>query len=222
MIALEGVSKNYRISSGVRSVLRDVNLTVRRGEKVGVLGRNGSGKSTLLRIVAGTEQPSSGSLTRTMSVSWPLAFTGAFQGALTGKDNLRFVCRIYGVDYEDALIFVEDFTELGRYLNEPMQTYSTGMRARLGFAISMAVDFDCMLIDEVIAVGDSFFHQKCYEELFVRRADRAMIVVSHDPHLVKTYCSTFMVLDRGDLRQFDSVDEAYRYYEASQSAVSTA
>ena len=132
MIRLERVNKAYGTRSGPVNVLRDVNLTVESGERVGILGRNGAGKSTLIRLISGAEFPTSGVIDRGMSVSWPLAFGGAFQGSLTGYDNLRFICRIYGVDPADKMEFVEDFSELGIYLREPVKTYSSGMRARLG------------------------------------------------------------------------------------------
>ena len=166
-------------------------------------------------MISGAELPSSGSIHRGISVSWPLAYGGAFQGYLTGLDNLRFVCRIYGVDHEDVVAFVEDFTELGAYLREPVMHYSSGMRARLAFALSMAIEFDCFLIDEVIAVGDSRFHEKCNIELFEKRRDRAMILVSHDPAMIRAHCDSAAVLEAGELRLFDTVDEAYAQYLAA-------
>jgi capsular polysaccharide transport system ATP-binding protein len=147
-----------------------------------------------------------------MSVSWPLAFGGAFQGSLTGLDNLRFISRIYGRDPAEAVDFVQDFSELGIYLREPVRTYSAGMRARLAFAISMTVDFDCFLIDEIVSVGDARFHEKCHHELFVKRADRAMIIVSHDPTYIRAHCDVAAVLWGGHLNHFESMDEAYSFY----------
>src|SRR5918996_2315297 len=135
MIRMDGINKSYPTRSGPVRVLRDVNLTVRPGERVGILGRNGAGKSTLIRLMSGAELPTSGHIHRDMSVSWPLAFGGAFQGSLTGYDNLRFICRVYGVDPEDKVEFVQEFSELGIFLREPIKSYSSGMRARLAFAI---------------------------------------------------------------------------------------
>lgn len=213
MISLESVTKQYATRSGPVTVLKDLAFQVRPGEKLGVLGRNGAGKSTLVRLLSGAEKPTSGRITRTMSVSWPLAFSGGFQGSLTGLDNLRFICRVYGVDAEARRPFVEDFSELGRYLREPVKSYSSGMRARLGFAISMAVEFDCYLIDEIIAVGDSRFHEKCERELFDKRSDRAMIMVSHMPDMLRRHCDKFCVLHEGALSEFADADEAYAFYE---------
>ena len=217
MISLENVNKMYPTRSGPVRVLRDVNLTVHRGERVGILGRNGAGKSTLIRLVSGAELPTTGEVVRGMSVSWPLAFGGAFQGSLTGYDNLRFICRIYGVDPDGKIPFIEDFSELGIYLREPVKTYSSGMRARLAFAISMVIEFDCFLIDEIIAVGDTRFHQKCNYELFDRRGDRAMIIVSHDAGFIRHHCTRASVLVGGELHHRPELDEAFDFYHEHTS-----
>lgn len=217
MIALQHIHKYYRTRAGRHHVLDDINLRVAPGERLGVLGRNGAGKSTLIRLISGAEQPSSGCIERQMSVSWPLAFGGAFQGALTGYDNLRFICRVYGTDPEDKVDFVQEFSELGVYFREPVKTYSAGMRARLAFAISMVVEFDCFLIDEVIAVGDARFRDKCHIELFEKRSDRAMIIVSHDPRYVRAHCQRAVVLSNGQLYHFKSMDEAYNFYDKTQT-----
>lgn len=212
MIKLSNVSRSYKTRNGFNPVLNRVNLTVNRGDKLGVLGRNGAGKSTLIRMISGAEVPDSGLVERTMSVSWPLAFGGAFQTSLTGLDNLRFICRIYGVSFEDKIEKVDEFAELGRYLREPVKSYSAGMRARLAFAISILIEFDCFLIDEIVAVGDARFHSKCHSELFEKRADRAMIIVSHDPGYIKEHCKLAAVLSGGRLHHFDTVDEAFAFY----------
>jgi len=198
-------------------VLRDVSLRLAPGERIGILGRNGAGKSTLIRLMSGAEFPTSGRVERHMSVSWPLAFGGAFQGSLTGLDNLRFICRIYGVNPDDKLDFVEDFSELGIYLREPVKTYSSGMRARLAFAISMVIEFDCFLIDEIIAVGDARFHAKCSSELFEKRGDRAMIIVSHQASYIREQCTRAAVLKGGALHHMDSIDDAFAFYDQETS-----
>ncbi|OYQ25072.1 ATP-binding protein [Sandarakinorhabdus cyanobacteriorum] len=212
MIRLSGVSKSYGTASGPVRVLQGVDFQVNRGESVGILGRNGAGKSTLIRIISGAETPDAGTIDRRMSVSWPLAFTGAFQTSLTGIDNLRFICRVYGVDTERHIPYVEEFSELGVYLREPVRSYSSGMQARLAFALSMVIEFDCFLIDEIVAVGDSRFQAKCHEELFVKRADRARIIVSHDPGYIRSHCDRAVVLQGGKLHAFDTLDDAYSYY----------
>lgn len=215
MIELRNICKIYQTGSGPVTVLDDVSLDIRTGEHIGILGRNGAGKSTLIRLISGAERPSSGAVNRSLSVSWPLAFGGAFQNTLTGLDNYRFICRIYGVDPNERADFIDEFSELGVYLNEPVRTYSAGMRARLAFAISMVVEFDCFLIDEIVAVGDARFHQKCHVELFEKRADRAMIIVSHDANFIRDRCHRAAVLDRGRLINFENVEDAYTYYTES-------
>jgi capsular polysaccharide transport system ATP-binding protein len=222
MIQIENVTKTYPVRTGTVTVLNDVSLTVRPGEKVGILGRNGAGKSTLIRLISGAELPTSGRIRRTMSVSWPLAFGGAFQNALTGLDNLRFICRTYDVSYEDKVAFVREFAELGQYLREPVHTYSAGMRARLAFALSMAVEFDCFLIDEVIAVGDMRFAEKCDRELFGKRGDRALIIASHVDTSIRQHCDTAAVLHEGRLHRFNDVDSAFSFYAETQHQPETA
>ena len=213
MIELIDVVKRYPMRHGETTVLDRLNLRVARGEKLVILGRNGAGKSTLIRLISGAESPSGGRIQRDMSISWPLAFSGAFQGTLTGMDNLRFICRIYGADIQQAIPRVQEFSELGAYLYEPVKNYSSGMRARLGFALSLAVDFDCFLIDEVIAVGDHRFHEKCNVELFEKRKDRAMIIVSHQPENIIDHCDRAAVLQGGKLLCFDAVCDAYEFYQ---------
>ena len=212
MIEIVNLSKHYPTRQGAVAVLQDINMTIAPGEKIGILGNNGAGKSTLIRLIGGIEQPTHGHIKRSMSVSWPLAFAGGFQGRLTGLDNLKFICRVYGTPFEDKVDFVKDFAELGKYFKEPTETYSLGMSARLAFAISMVIDFDCFLIDEVVAVGDSRFQQKCHDELFVKRKDRAMIFVSHNDHYIKEHCQRAAVLQDGNLFQFDNVDSALHFY----------
>jgi capsular polysaccharide transport system ATP-binding protein len=214
MIILDNVTKIYETRQGPRTVLEGINLRIAKGEKIGILGRNGAGKSTLIRMISGAELPTRGHIHRGISISWPLAFGGAFQGSLSGLDNVRFICRVYDAPIAPAIAFVEEFSELGAYLREPVKKYSSGMRARLAFAVSMAVEFDCFLIDEIVAVGDSRFHQKCHTELFEKRSDRAMIIVSHSADYIRTHCQHAAVLVEGKLHSFDHVEEAFAFYEA--------
>jgi capsular polysaccharide transport system ATP-binding protein len=212
MLAIERVSKVYSTRQGRRRVLDEVSFQLEKGRNLGILGRNGAGKSTLIRLISGAERPTSGRIQRGMRVSWPLAFGGAFQPHLTGLDNLKFVCRIYDIDYRPLVPFVEDFTELGIYFREPVVHYSHGMLSRLAFALSMAVEFDCFLIDEALVVGDVRFHDRCHVELFQKRKDRAFILVTHDATHIKTYCTDACVLHDGKLLSFPSVNEAYDFY----------
>jgi capsular polysaccharide transport system ATP-binding protein len=214
MISCELVTKSYPMGSGRKQVLNGLNLDIKPGEHVGFLGRNGAGKTTLIKLIGGVEMPTSGKIQRNMSVSWPLGFGGGFQGSLTGYDNARFIARIYGHEYREIRDFVEDFTELGPQLKMPVKTYSSGMKARLGFALSLAIEFDCYLIDEVIVVGDANFHQKCHYELFEKRGDRALVLASHSPQLIREFCNRAMVLDQGHGTMYSDLDEALEVYEA--------
>jgi capsular polysaccharide transport system ATP-binding protein len=212
MIRVTSLSKDYRSEGGVHRVLSNVSFTVGRGEKVAVLGRNGAGKSTLMRLIGGVEVPTSGRIDREMSLSWPLGLQGGFQGSLTGNDNMRFVARIYNKPFDYIRAYVDDFAELGKYLSEPLKTYSTGMRARFAFALSLAIDFDCYLVDEIIAAGDQRFQRRSHEELFEKRADRSMILASHIGDIVRAYCSRALVLHRGRGKVFDDLDLALDIY----------
>jgi capsular polysaccharide transport system ATP-binding protein len=214
MIIAEGVCKDYHSETGHgwHRVLSGVSFTIAPGEKVAILGRNGAGKSTLIRLISGIEVPTLGTIERQMSVSWPVGLTGGIGGAMTGNDNIRMICRLYNRPFNVIREYVEDFAQLGKYLSEPVKSYSAGMRARLNFAVSLAVDFDCYLIDEVITVGDQRFQQRSYEELFVRRADRSLILASHSPEIVRAYCARALVLHRGRAKVFDDLELALAIY----------
>jgi capsular polysaccharide transport system ATP-binding protein len=218
MIRLNQVVKQYRTRSGLNTVLDGVSFSVEPGERLGILGRNGAGKTTLTRIISGAEMPTSGTVSRSIRVSWPLGFSGGFNPGLSGLDNLRFICRVYGVNIEEGRAFLEEFSELGKYLREPVRTYSAGMRARLAFGISLAVDFDCYLIDEIVAVGDERFREKCEEELFGKRGDRAFVIVSHSPGYMRRHCSRALALVGGKVREFDDMREAFAFHRLSSAA----
>lgn len=214
MIRARDVCKDYYSETRKRQnrVLSNINFSLHPGEKLALLGRNGAGKSTLIRLVSGVELPSEGSIERTMTVSWPVGLNGGVAGTMTGNDNIRFVARVYGKPVREIHEYVEDFAQLGRFLSEPVRTYSTGMRARLNFALSLSLDFDCYLIDEIIVVGDPRFQRRSQEELFERRADRSLILASHVPQIVKEYCSRALVLHRGRAKMFDDIDLATDIY----------
>lgn len=213
MIICEDIRKSYAAGHGRREVLKGISFAINRGERMALLGRNGAGKSTLIKQIGGVEKPDSGRIVRQMSNSWPIGFNGGFQGSLTGYDNARFIARIYGRSYAEMREFVEEFTELGGSLKMPVKTYSSGMRARLAFALSLAIEFDCYLIDEVILVGDQNFQRKCHLELFEKRADRAMVIASHDMHIVREVCNRAVVIHEGRANLFDDVEEAVAYYD---------
>ena len=223
MIVFDQVSKYYATrGGGVTTILSDFSAVLRPGVNIGILGKNGAGKSTLMRMIAGGEPPSSGSIFREGRISWPLGFGGGFNNSLTGRQNLRFVSRLYDVDFEDVTDYVAEFSELGRFLDEPLRNYSAGMRARLAFGACMAIDFDYYLIDEVIAVGDTNFRQKCRAVFDERRERASVLLVSHSSVFLKQFCDIGGVLADGALTFYDTLEEAIEVHAANQAAAAAA
>lgn len=190
MINLIDVSKKYKTLKGEHQVFDKANLTIQKGERLGIHGENGSGKSTLIKLISGAEDCNNGTIIRKMTVSWPLGFGGGFQSGLSGADNINFIARIYNKNINELTAEVDDFAELGKFLKEPVKSYSSGMRARLAFGLSIAIRFDCLLIDEVIAVGDSRFQKKCREKIFSSNNPSGFVLVTHNSDLIKETCST--------------------------------
>jgi capsular polysaccharide transport system ATP-binding protein len=216
MIELHNVSKIYETRGLNRRVLTNLSMRIEPGESLAVCGANGAGKSTLLRLIAGIEHPSSGRVERKMSTSWPIGFTSAFQMGMTGADNARFIARIYQQDERRILDYVDDFAQLGVYMNQTVSTYSSGMVSRLAFGISLAISFDCYLIDEVAAAGDVRFRKRCEEELMARRNNGTLVMTSHDPYMLQQYCKRGAVLYSGALVLFDTVEEACEVHHSLQ------
>ena len=208
MMIAEGLAQRFILHGRVRTLFENLSFELPRGGRLAILGRNGQGKSTLIKILGGVLQPSAGSVTWDATASWPLGFSGAFQGALTGMDNILFISRIYNKPSSEIIRRTEEFAELGQALTQPIREYSTGMRARLAFGLSLAIDFDCYLIDEVIAVGDASFSRKCEHELFGKRGHRAFVVATHDLHFVREKCERALVIDRGVATMHDDIIEA--------------
>lgn len=208
MIRFEDVSKTYHIRSFEKRVYNNLSFTIGKGESIGICGANGAGKSTLMRLLGGVEQPTSGKITRGMSTSWPIGYGSCFQSSLTGADNARFIARIYNQPEDELLAFVEDFAQLGAYLYQPVQTYSAGMGARLTFGISLAIDFECYLVDEVTGAGDERFRARSEEALLHRRDHATLIMISHDPGTLKQYCRRGAVVYGGSVVFFDTIEEA--------------
>ncbi len=213
MISLSNVLKFYKIRGSAKIILDHVSLDFRAGTSYAILGINGAGKSTTMRLLAGTELPNSGRITRSARVSWPLGFAAGLHPAMTGRENVQFVARIYGQNPKAAVAFVEDFAEVGAYIDEPYRTYSSGMAQRLAFGLSMAIDFECYLIDEVTAVGDARFQARCNEEFAKRRARSDVIMISHSMETVREYCSRAIVLAHGVIHEFSNVDDAIELYK---------
>jgi capsular polysaccharide transport system ATP-binding protein len=212
MIQLNNVFKFYRTEGHTKIVLDHVSTVFDTSRSYGLLGVNGAGKSTTLRLIAGTELPNSGSVRRSVRVSWPLGFSGGFHHQMTGRENVIFVARVYGAEIRKVINFVEEFSELGDYLDVPVNTYSSGMMARIAFGLSMAIEFDVYLIDEITAVGDARFQARCQEAFAQRRKNAGLIMVSHSMQTIKDYCDRGGVLVEGQLIMFDSPDKAIEMY----------
>lgn len=211
-IVAHQIVKEFQTEIGVRRVLNGVSFRVGRGDRMAVLGRNGAGKSTLIQILSGLQRPTSGYIERGLKLSWPIALGGGFEGELTGYDNVRFISRIYDVPFRETFEFVADFTEIGRQIHTPVRYYSSGMRMRLAFALSLAIEFECYLIDEVILVGDQKFQEKCIYELFEKRKHSSMILAIHSMEVVRERCTSALLLKDGRGRVFDDVEQATLTY----------
>jgi len=216
MIVFENVAKTYHIQKFQKHVFSNLNFTIERGDSIGICGANGAGKSTLMRLIAGVEMPTGGRVIRSMSTSWPIGYASCFQSSLTGADNARFIARIYKQDEDELLAFVEDFAQLGPYLHQPVHAYSSGMGARLAFGISLAINFECYLVDEVTGAGDERFRVRCEEALLQRRDNATLVMISHDPGTLRQYCQRGAVVYGGTLTFFDTIDEASEVHHRLQ------
>jgi len=218
MIIVQDVHKRYQTDHGPgKWVLQGVSFTIPKKLSVGIVGANGAGKSTLLRIVGGVDQPNKGHVERHCRVSWPMGFGGGLQGSLTGRQNAKFVCRIHGheQDIPDRLAFIQDFAEIGDAFDEPIKTYSSGMKSRLQFGLSLAFDFDVYISDEVTSAGDSAFRAKA-ATAFKNLADRAgLIMVSHSDGTLKQFCQAGIWIDNGQAHWFDQIGDALKAYKDS-------
>ncbi len=217
MIRFENLSKGFRLRGEYKRVIDNLSLTLPTGQSLALLGRNGAGKSTLLQIVAGAMQPDTGRVVSDGSISWPVGFSGAVHPMMTGVQNVRFIARIYGVDTEELVDFVEDFAELGKHFRMPIRSYSSGMRSRLSFGLSMGIRFDTYLVDEATATGDARFKKKS-RAVFAERMHRSSaIMVSHNLAEIREFCDAGVVLEGGKLRYYDDLDEAIARHEAQMA-----
>ncbi|MEL8437030.1 ABC transporter ATP-binding protein [Escherichia coli] len=212
MIKIENLTKSYRTPTGRHYVFKDLNLEIPSGKSVAFIGRNGAGKSTLLRMIGGIDRPDSGKIITNKTISWPVGLAGGFQGSLTGRENVKFVARLYAKQEElkEKIEFVEEFAELGKYFDMPIKTYSSGMRSRLGFGLSMAFKFDYYIVDEVTAVGDARFKEKCAQLFKERHKESSFLMVSHSLNSLKEFCDVAIVFKN---------DNAVSFYEDVQGGI---
>jgi capsular polysaccharide transport system ATP-binding protein len=213
MIELHRVTKAHRGPMGRQTVLSDISALFDCSTDVGILGGNGSGKSTLLRIIAGMDKPDYGHVRRSVRVSFPISYGGAFHPNLSARENVRFIARLYGADEAGVIRYVRDFSEIGNHFERPVTTYSNSMKARVAFALSMAIEFDVYLVDEVTAVGDVGFKRKCIQALAERRKTAKLIMVSQAVTTIGRICQQGAVLEDGQLRVFESMADAIQAYE---------
>lgn len=220
MIKIENLTKSYRTPKGRHYVFKDLNVELPSGKSVALIGRNGAGKSTLLRVIGGIDRADSGRVQTNKTISWPVGLAGGFQGSLTGRENVKFVARLYATPEElrEKVAFVEEFAELGKYFDMPIKTYSSGMKSRLGFGLSMAFKFDYYLVDEVTAVGDARFKQKCADLFKARHKEASFLMVSHSLGSLKEFCDVALFIGRDNVvKYFESVDEAIATYKIDEN-----
>jgi len=216
MIELKNVTKYFQTKHGKKYILDNVSIVIPSHTNIGILGRNGAGKSTLMRMLGQIEFPNSGKITSPNSFSWPLGLSGGFVGNMTGKANVRFVCRLYGKsnkEIQEIIDTIKDFTELGDYFDMPIKTYSSGMKARLNFGLSMVFEFDYLLIDETLSVGDTRFKKKSKEALMKKIETCAVLLVSHDMKILKELCDAGIVVNEGKMDYYENINDAISEYE---------
>jgi capsular polysaccharide transport system ATP-binding protein len=217
MLVFDKVTKFYRTKGVKKTILSEFSFEFPTDRNVGIMGKNGAGKSTMMRLMAGIEPPDLGHVYRTTRVSWPLGFAGGFNGSMTGIENIRFVSRIYGQETEKVIDYVTEFAELGPSLRLPIKTYSSGMKARLAFGLSMAIDFDVYLIDEITAVGDEDFKKKSQAVFQDKLAKSQIIMISHSAGTIKQYCDCGLLLEGNQIRYFDDVNDLLTAYKKLNS-----
>ena len=217
MIVFENVTKSFILEGQRKDIMRNVNVTFPTGRSVGLLGRNGAGKSTLLQMIAGTQDTTSGRIITTGAIAWPVGFAGSFHGELSGAQNCRFIGRIYGVDTDELIDFVEDFAGLGVHFHLPLRSYSSGMKSRLAFGVSMGVAFDTYLVDEITAVGDAAFTARSDALFKDRMRNAGAVVVSHSMPQIRRLCNAAVVLESGEMTYYDDVDEGIRAHNQNMA-----
>lgn len=216
MIKASNLTKYYKVQGHKKIVFEDLSLALPAAGRIALIGPNGAGKSTLLRVLTGLEKPNRGIISHSGSLSWPVGLSSGFVGSLTAKENIQFVCRLYSYSKEArkfVLDYVREFAEIGEYFDMPMSTYSSGMRSRISFALSMSFDFDYYIVDEALATGDAIFKKKCKKVFKERIANKGLILVSHQMSAVREHCTEGLFLDRGNLTYSKDIEEVIALYE---------
>lgn len=217
MIEIRNITKSYQTTTGREFIFRDLSLVVPPDRNVALIGRNGAGKSTLMRLIGGLDTPDKGQIKVTGSISWPVGLSGGFQGSLSARENVKFVARVYGAEGEQmkAIVdYVENFAEIGRYFDRPVKTFSSGMRSRVAFGLSLAFHFDYYLIDEAMSTGDAHFKNKAVQAFKERISESKVILVTHSMSQVRSMCNHVLVIEDGLVYSFDDVDEGIKRYES--------
>lgn len=217
MFELRNVTKSYLTPNGRRYVFRNLSLAIPPGKNIGLIGRNGAGKSTLMRLLGGADVPDTGTIATDRSISWPVGLTGGFQGSMSGRDNIKFICRVYGATGEamrEKIRYVQEFAEIGDWIDEPIKTYSSGMRSRVAFGLSMAFDFDYYLIDEVMSVGDAQFKRKCADAFKEKLQKANVVLVSHSMPEIEKLCDIVLLVRDGGIQVYEDVAEGIKAYNS--------
>ncbi|MCS3505846.1 ABC transporter ATP-binding protein [Achromobacter sp. AGC78] len=215
MIELRSITKSYRTNHGRKYIFRDLSFEIPSNRNVAIIGRNGAGKSTLMRLLGGQDTPDSGKIISGKTISWPVGLSGGFQGSMTGRQNVKFVARVYGAEGErmkEVVNYVEEFAEIGDYFDQPVNTYSSGMRGRVAFGLSFAFDFDYYLVDEAMSVGDTHFKKKATEAFEQRVGKANILLVTHGMSQVRSFCDMVLLLNSGKIQRFDDVEEGIAAY----------
>jgi len=215
MIELRSITKSYRTNHGRKYIFRDLSFEIPSNRNVAIIGRNGAGKSTLMRLLGGQDTPDSGKIISGKTISWPVGLSGGFQGSMTGRQNVKFVARVYGAEGErmkEVVNYVEEFAEIGEYFDQPVNTYSSGMRGRVAFGLSFAFDFDYYLVDEAMSVGDTHFKKKATEAFEQRVGKANILLVTHGMSQVRSFCDMVLLLNNGNIQRFDDVEEGIAAY----------
>ncbi|CAM4334332.1 hypothetical protein BOTU111921_24110 [Bordetella tumbae] len=215
MFTLDNITKSYRTTSGRKYIFRNLSMVIPPDRNIALIGRNGAGKSTLMRLLSGVDTPDSGVIRTDKSISWPVGQSGGFQGSMSARDNVKFVCRVYGYVGEEMrskIRYVQDFADIGSWFDEPIRTYSSGMKSRIAFGLSMAFEFDYYLIDEVMAAGDNTFRKKCQEVFNEKLGKSKIFLTTHNMKEVERLCDMVLLVDNGQLKVYDDVAEGINVY----------